>query len=120
MKKLILILALILAMQTVSAYQVKYYSDKINQTECEQIFQSIPSAYFKGIKRISIMEVDNHHLAGEYYPNVIYSLVGCDRGVIIHELAHHLQFTRKDTWGQLVHHSGHFNQYEKEITEGSI
>lgn len=111
----ILLVVLLCFSLSVSAYRIKYYSPSINQEECLETIGSIPQSYFQGMKQISIMNIDSHSFLGEYYPHLIYITNGCDKQVLIHELAHHLQFVRGDTWNELITHRGHFLEYLEEI-----
>jgi hypothetical protein len=116
MKKiLIVLLGLLLFCSLASAYKIKYYSPKINETECQKIFNSISSVYFVDLKFIDVMDISNGKTVGRYYPKLIILYDGCNKDTIIHELAHHLQYERKDSWNELITHTGNFKKYEREI-----
>ena len=121
MKKIILFLMTVLIlMSAVDAYNVMYYSPKINQTECNNIINSIPQEYFNGLVRISVFDMLKYRaFDGEAYPTVIYLPYGCNKELLIHELTHPLQLRRGDTWNQMLIHQGHFYQYQEEITNAS-
>jgi hypothetical protein len=99
------------------AYTVKYYSPKINQTECQNIIDSIPDKYFVSLRLISVMDIKHRSSQGKYGSNIIYLLSGCDKEILVHELAHHWQYVNGNSWSDILSHRGNFYAFERSITD---
>lgn len=94
---------------------IKNYTP-INISECKQVMDSIDPKYFEGINYIIIQGESRHYLGLYWYwSKNIYLYNTCDRYVIVHELAHHCQYNRGDSFFTAKKHTGHFDECEDEI-----
>ena len=96
------------------------YTDDININTCKSVFDTIPYKYWEGVKALSIRDVKTRYY-GFYFSGsrIIYLNSGCEQYVIIHELAHHRQFVKKESLYNIPIHQGNFSEYDSEITVAS-
>jgi hypothetical protein len=118
MKSLIFFLICILALSSLaSAFQIKYYGSHYEDVKVENSLCDVPEKYFDGLRAIKVFERSNGlHPARYWDGGVIESFEDqIDCHLLVHELAHHCQFIRRDTNYNRVHHLGMFNDCQEEI-----
>lgn len=97
---------------------LKFYHEDSDREKAIEALDEIPFRYYEGIKYIKFFKI-----TGE--PCAMYNLYsglefrrGCfDRVRLIHELAHHCQILRGDSYYNVLKHSGKFDECEREIWE---
>ena len=102
---------------SVSATAVKFYNDKINKTSCMEMMKTIPLNYYANVNAIKVFARGKVHILGQYWWGAtnIEIFGGCDQETLIHELAHHCQYMRKDKLWQGYQHAGNFSDCLEEI-----
>lgn len=135
-KPILLLLLVIILSNTILAYvkpeyyegvQIKFY-DEVNKTECYEMFGSVPDEYYEKLNYIKIYDEDARRANGKYYYASFETIMGlyflnsgivlyngCTRSTFIHELAHHCQIRRGDTFYLALNHIGNFEPCMKEI-----
>ena len=105
----------------IQAFQLKYYGSHWEDTITLDGMQGIPSKYFEGIRAICVYERNHPTALGHYYLGGKINLYtnDWDKETLIHELAHHCQMQRKDTWYNAMNHLGKFNECYEEIINAS-
>lgn len=122
-RKYIYILLILLMFSILFSKFYKFYNVTVITTndndmeECFRIFNLTPYTYWEGVKVVNIMNLVHTHYAGFYFygSRIMYMMTGCDQNVLIHELAHHRQFIKKESYYNIAKHQGNFTQYENEI-----
>jgi hypothetical protein len=98
---------------------IKYYGN-VDQKECNATIKNIPDVYYTKLKAIKVFERQNYAREGAYWPGQIELYHGCNKYILIHELAHHQQYLHKEKWYYILTHKGNFTRYEGLIEEANI
>lgn len=95
----------------------KFYIETDKQ-KCFEILSNIDDEYKQDLNVIKV-ETDSMHWGGMYWywQKNIELFGGCNKDVIIHELAHHCQYQRGDYYRLAREHRGLFDECEDEIWE---
>jgi len=118
---MILFIPIIVSANNYSDINIKFFSDKANETLCFNKFDKIPQQYWEGIKGVRIypnIRIFRYGIGGLYYPGsrmIIIFGFECRLDTIIHELAHHRQNIMNESLYQMINHLGNFTKYEEEI-----
>ena len=121
MKKIMLLAVVLLSLPLVFAdTQIKFFSWKINQTECIEKISLINSSYLDGVRVIRIYDIwlpygKGQVINGRYFSSGVIDIYdNCNMNTIVHELAHHNQ--ESGDW--LLSHDEEFYRIEAEIWKG--
>lgn len=92
--------------------KIKFYG-KIDKAECSATIKSIPSSFYEKLKVIKVFEKKNIKYGGMYYLGGVIELYGgCNKIILVHELAHHQQYMHKEKYYDLLNHKGNFSYFE--------
>jgi len=130
----IAIISICYQMKPVSAYvipehyinetPIKFYGKFTpnEKTQCIDMMHQIPVEYYEGIRYVRITKKQHVRYAGVYVwaSGIDLYSSSCELGVMVHELAHHKQYTSKSRFYYAVSHSGKFTKYENLIHQEVI
>ncbi len=102
--------------EEVDGIKYKFYLPDTIKEECFDVFNKIPDVYKEDLKYVKVLPYSNYY-AGVYWYNThsIDLFNTCDEEIIIHELAHHCQYKKGDSYIKSKHHKGLFYECVKEI-----
>ena len=100
---------IILAIIFILIYAQGAESLKIKGINCS--INMVNNTYLKGVKSITFFSKSNINIGGYYFIGQanIYIFNGCDITILRHELAHHCQANRGDTYAIMMKHAGNFS-----------
>jgi len=98
-------------------FQLRFYDENINKTRCIEFLDSINESHLEKMSSISFFDSKWQRVYGGMYwsGGIIYNMNGCNKEILTHELGHHLQWLRRDSWMELLYHKGHFYEYMEEV-----
>jgi len=99
---------------------IKEYGAKDSQ-KIKDLLDTVPLNYYKDIYYIKFFAKPTTNYCGMYWINNGIDIYGgCwNKATLIHELAHHNQILRGDTFTEVYNHIGQFKSLEVEIWQQS-
>jgi len=127
----ITIISIYLLLKPVSAYvipehyinetPIKFYGKFTTEQKnrCIKMMYQIPVEYYEGIRYIRITKKQHVMYAGVYVwaSGIDLYSSSCELRVMVHELAHHKQYTEGSRFYYAASHSGNFSRYSQLIQQ---
>ena len=94
---------------------LKVYDNSINLTEIYSLLDSVNSSFYKDLKYIKFHSLKSSVYCGMYWWGNGIDMYCWDREILVHELAHHMQYIKGDYFSDCYNHICRFEEFRKYI-----